>query len=440
MFNYKPLLIERAEPESFTAPAYRRFVFETAIEPGVRLLLARHRRRPEWPFVDTKFNPNTGRQLDESAYQYVHGWFLGRGSEALAGHVARLEEMRGLTPTERAEARELFTRINRHMCATIVQAFERYDGRCPFRVGLDLTGRDAHNRPLTAADLPPDGLGAAEMFCMKGLIAAGDAAQRELGLRSLLRIGERVLADRYTSDQFAAPLSAEVSHGSRMLMQGAVALAGRKAAGDGRMKEIRALGARMLTEALDRHFDLATLIFSESIDRATGARGSQLDPGHATELVGLGLSAVSHLAAAGELPAVVARARRDLPRLLFHAFERGWNRRLGGLYKTVDNRTGEPLTDEMPWWNLPETMRAAALAYPVAADAAERRRCLEILRDCHNAYFSLYPNPDNMLFPFQTISGETGKVLDRVPAVPEGDPLYHTNLSVLEMLDWIGRW
>ncbi len=58
-----------------------------------------------------------------------------------------------------------------------------------------------------------------------------------------------------------------------------------------------------------------------------------------------------------------------------------------------------------------------------------------VLCRCHNAYFSQYPNCANMLFPFQTISGATGQVVDKAPAVPEGDPLYHTNLALLEMLE-----
>jgi hypothetical protein len=50
-------------------------------------------------------------------------------------------------------------------------------------------------------------------------------------------------------------------------------------------------------------------------------------------------------------------------------------------------------------------------------------------------YFAHYPNRANLLFPFQTRDGATGQVVDIVPAVPEGDPLYHANGAFLDLLD-----
>ena len=136
---------------------------------------------------------------------------------------------------------------------------------------------------------------------------------------------------------------------------------------------------------------------------------------------------------------LIERADRDMPRLLVWDMEVGFNDRHPGLLKAVKPSTREPIIDEMPWWNLPETMRAAVLAYEVAADDAQRKAMLEIAAKCHNAYFAFYPNRETMLFPYQTLSGESGEVIDVVPAVPEGDPLYRTNLAVLDMLDVIER-
>jgi mannose/cellobiose epimerase-like protein (N-acyl-D-glucosamine 2-epimerase family) len=136
---------------------------------------------------------------------------------------------------------------------------------------------------------------------------------------------------------------------------------------------------------------------------------------------------------------LIETACREMPRLLIQSCRFGWNSTHGGLHKAVDTQSGKVLNGDMPWWNLPETMRAAVRAYEVAGETKTRDRCLEILRDCHNAYFEKYLNRDNMLFPVQTISGATGKVVDKVPAVPEGDPLYHTNLALLEMLDVLAR-
>ena len=77
--DYEPMLLERAGREQLKSAAYRRFILAAGVTPGVRLLLARQRGRPDWPFVDTKFNPNTGRDLGPESYGVVFGWFLGRG-------------------------------------------------------------------------------------------------------------------------------------------------------------------------------------------------------------------------------------------------------------------------------------------------------------------------------------------------------------------------
>ena len=75
----------------------------------------------------------------------------------------------------------------------------------------------------------------------------------------------------------------------------------------------------------------------------------------------------------------------------------------------------------------------------VAGDNDMRKVCIDNLRICHNAYFAKYLIVDKMLFPYQTISGTTGEVVDKVPAVPEGDPLYHANLALLDMLEVLER-
>jgi hypothetical protein len=79
-------------------------------------------------------------------------------------------------------------------------------------------------------------------------------------------------------------------------------------------------------------------------------------------------------------------------------------------------------------------MRAAVRAAAVVNDKTLRGKLLDIARVSSNDYFTHYLNPDNGLFPFQTRSGKTGEVINVAPAIPEGDPLYHTNLSVMDMV------
>jgi mannose/cellobiose epimerase-like protein (N-acyl-D-glucosamine 2-epimerase family) len=225
----------------------------------------------------------------------------------------------------------------------------------------------------------------------------------------------------------------------RMLMQGAVSLAARQALAPAARQQVFDCAAEFAGDVLHRHWDAATGVFAENIDRRTGARQELLDPGHAIEFAGLGLSAARSMqadpAAAARHAGLLAEARREMPRILTSAFATGWNRRHPGLLKKAHNRTAAPIIDQMPWWNLPETMRAAAYAAAGAAGEVEKKRYHAILIRCHNAYFTQYPNRNYFLFPYQTLDGATGRVLDVAPAVPEGDPLYHANLSLLEMLD-----
>lgn len=408
--------------------------------PGIRLLLHRRRSRPDWPYVDTKFNPNTGRDLPPASYNVVFAWFLGRGSEALLEHLLRLDEFDGLTPAERREAREVFSLLVANMTDAIARVTKANNGRCPFRVDRELAAIDENGKRIEVDSRISS---AGDSFCGKGLVATGEPGKVRQGFEMLLRTIEHIRGRHYGVDQFKEQPK-DISQGSRMLTLGAAALLYRKTKDASLGSQMLAVAEEFLTHVLDKHYDAESAVFSEYIDAKTGERKSYLDPGHATEFVGLGLSAAACLKAdaATMTPArqkLLDRVDRDMPRLLSKTFELGWNTKHAGLFKAVDTRSRQVINDDMPWWNLPETMRAAAYCHTIAADEPTRQRCLEIWRLCHNAYFSQYPNPACMLFPFQTLSGTTGQVVDKVPAVPEGDPLYHTNLSLLEMLDAVGK-
>ena len=303
-----------------------------------------------------------------------------------------------------------------------------------------MRGVDERGRPVV---LVRKQTGAADIFCGKGLIADGSRGNGRRGWELLTRSAQAIRANRYVSDQFAEQPT-EIGQGSRMLMLSAAPLVCRKPTGHAMRTAALDLAAEFIDDVLDRHFDPATGVFSEYIDGKTRQRTTYLDPGHANEFAGLGLAAIEAMAAEPALLSdrrrqLIQRAKRELPRVLISSTGLGWNAAFGGLHKAVDNATGAVLNDEMPWWSLPETMRAAARSAEVAEDAATADRCLELLRLCHNAYFGRYLNRDKMLFPFQTISGSSGEVVDKVPAVPEGDPLYHSNLALLDMLTVLDR-
>ena len=141
--NWQPLLLESITVDTLRSDAYRQFILNTTITPGCRLLLQRHRRHPDWPYVETKFNPNTGLDLPETAYGRVYAWFLGRGSEAMDEHLAWLDRVESLTADERDAIRNLFSLWRGNMTDALLKIAGQNSGRIPFRVNRELNGIDA---------------------------------------------------------------------------------------------------------------------------------------------------------------------------------------------------------------------------------------------------------------------------------------------------------
>ena len=136
--TYEPLLLDAGSLERLKGDDYRRFLCDAAIASGVRLLLARSKLRADWPYIDTKFNPNTGADLPAASYNTVFTWFLGRGSQALDAHLPWIDRLEDLSADEKQEAKDLFTRLIARMTDDILVLTEKNNGRCPFRVNRDL--------------------------------------------------------------------------------------------------------------------------------------------------------------------------------------------------------------------------------------------------------------------------------------------------------------
>ena len=56
--GYSPLILADPTFELLESDAYRQFLCKYVLETGVRLVLHRHARRADWPYIDTKFNPS----------------------------------------------------------------------------------------------------------------------------------------------------------------------------------------------------------------------------------------------------------------------------------------------------------------------------------------------------------------------------------------------
>ena len=129
--NYEALILTAPTFSQLRSETYQRFLCSFGIETGVRLLLRRHARSVDWPYLDTKFNPNTGLDLSSESYQVIYPWLLGRGMESLIAHLDVLDSL-DLTQEEKGRGREIFPRLVTNMAEAILTLISRYKGRCPF--------------------------------------------------------------------------------------------------------------------------------------------------------------------------------------------------------------------------------------------------------------------------------------------------------------------
>ena len=163
------------------------------------------------------------------------------------------------------------------------------------------------------------------------------------------------------------------------------------------------------------------------------------DPGHSLEFVGLAMKfigAAEPLANPAQLERLRA-AKAHMITLLGRNFDNGYLPGPQGISKVFDLVSRRHLNTDMPWWNLPETIRAAAFCLSTAGDDGERALCLRVLRDCHNA-FREFVRPDLHLMAYQT-RDECGLPVAAIPATADADPGYHTGLSLLDAIDVIEK-
>ena len=100
--------------------------------------------------------------------------------------------------------------------------------------------------------------------------------------------------------------------------------------------------------------------------------------------------------------------------------------------KALDPAKGVPVNTDAPWWSLPESIRAGALLANLCPDAAdELAGRVKLLTD---AFFSNYIANGHYGFACQ-MCDVNGVPADVIPAVPDADPLYHTNLPLTDALE-----
>ena len=161
------------------------------------------------------------------------------------------------------------------------------------------------------------------------------------------------------------------------------------------------------------------------------------DPGHALEFTGLASRFCAEVEArckdSGTL-AETAAIRKKLLGVFKRSFTLGFEPVHGGIMKLLDLDAGERLNADMPWWSLPETMRAALEGLDRGAGEEDKIFLKDAFHACGNALLEHYVSRKAGLFCVQTRDAQ-GRVVATIPAVPDADPGYHTGLSLLRCVE-----
>lgn len=420
----------------------------------------RYERSPDPGWVDTKFHIVTGEDFppdDVRGPQTIYGWIQGRALESLVGHAVWIEahpwaDPEGkLLPRLQKMIRELYERLD--------AVRRQNNGRLFFF--LDPTGRPftfSSTGERVPFDLDPKApYNFSDLFGSRGLLAAarylGDRAAIHEARTYCLAVEDGILAGHFRSDQQKLPpypksesqeppkpRHSHAPYTIQLATPAMMTLHWKDASYVGR-------GLRLMQHVMERHINLDgrqpnlhRFDFWEFVDddgRPNIENGQLLsDPGHSLEFVGLGLKLTRAARSVGVSADRLESVEVPMHGVLNRCFENGFVAQTGGIYKAVDLLSGKPLDESMPWWSLPETMRAAAGCWAIGT-TEQKARALEIFAACHNSFVSHYVRPDRHLFAVQTRHGRTGEVIDVIPATADADPGYHTGLSLIDVLDII---
>jgi hypothetical protein len=317
-------------------------------------------------------------------------------------------------------------------------------------------GPDTKKAPVTLDASSPHGF--SDLFSAKGMYLAGqalgDPAAVSAARAYCMAVHRDIMGRTFRSDQpqpatGARPWLANAhSHGSYMISLGTAALFAEFEPGPQAADFGLTLARRILDAHVNlggkwpqlREHDLVEFVDDAGRPHADAAGRIISDPGHSLEFVGLFLKfsrAVRRYGGAtlAQVEAIAA-IERLMPALLARAFTNGYREAVGGICKTVDLLTRRPVDDTMPWWSLPETIRAALAAWRVAESAETRGACLDILAQSHNAFVTHYVRPEIHLMAVKVRDAD-GQVVDLMPSSPDADPGYHTALSLIDAVDLI---
>ena len=403
---------------------------------SISLILERFEREADaYPFIDTKFDIVSGRDYGETDEPFrqrgcIYSWIQGRGLESLAKH-AEYAEANGKP--------ELAKRLMA-MLATVVASMEKLrhanDGRLPFAMHLD--GSSFFQQPPSQGNF-------SDLFYSKGLFAAGRVLRNKEYIQAGRKLFEQVLEAirnrEFRTDQQSFDPKNQVAYtpgkypqGPRMIALGGIADFLEAYPQETLWQDIAEEYIQYIFQHhinLGAYPELQKYDFIESLDsnEQPWRDGAVIfsDPGHALEFTGLAGKCILKLQRRMLKTELLQAAASILPQLFCHVFDYGFNRKAGGISKGFDLVSRTPTNGDMPWWSLPETVRAGlelAALYPTHSQVLLPRTGMAF-----QAFTQGFLQANG--FACQTRSA-SGDIIHVIPAVSDADPGYHTNLSLMD--------
>lgn len=407
---------------------------------------------PAYPFLDTKINIITGENIyppapdkPYNAKDIIFSWIQGRGLEALAGHARwlqtspndesfRIEKIRGIMVTLVEKMEDIRSKNNGRMYFIMNTAGEFLEV--------------AEDGSLVKADQVRAGANYSDLFYSKGLMAAAEFLNKPDLLADAEKYFERVLDDirsgRFASDQQSFDPKNKVAFVEGKMLQGPwmISLDGIALAAQFCNKEKwLGIAREVITYIFQNHINTGQISqlqkydFWEAIDvdGQPWKENGQLfcDPGHALEFVGLSMKCVLQMLDDRNMDTVkfIEYCKLHIPEVLRHCFELGFAAGPGGIIKAFDLVDRKAINTDMPWWSLPETIRAAAEVYKLTGDDY----AVEVFQKCADAFLNNYINKEVYSMAYQTRDSQ-GNPVEVVPATPDADPGYHTGLSLIDAI------
>jgi hypothetical protein len=355
-------------------------------------------------WINTKMNSITLADYTENdgvrGPGYVYGWIQGRALEALVTHAqAYVDRDPDLASKLNAQARVLYDAL------AAIQSRDRHVYFCYDNAGTAILPDGSPQVPVQ------DIYTYSDAFAAKGLVAAAASLglpELEEHLHYLARVVASIPENRFQMNEKvllgASAIAAQgEDFGPRMILLGAADMLKRFGLGE------HAKFARpFIDHVLNFHVDEVSGLVRDT------PSGDACNVGHAIEFVGFALAALDDTAS--------QQLVDQLENVLVAEFQAGFKG--PGVVLSVSNSTAEVLDDKCPWWSLPETIRAASLAYERTLSVD----CLSIWQQADQAFFENYWRAGTgVAYQTRTPNGP----LDFVPATPDLDPGYHTGLSLL---------